>query len=82
MTFANASTQKQDAYSNISEDHFVWVDESPLEYINWAKGHPGNPESGQDCVNMHTGDYDDGGEWQTRSCESTLINYVCRKEKG
>ena len=31
---------------------FIWSDNSPLNFVNWAKGEPNNAGNGENCTDM------------------------------
>ncbi|XP_077993429.1 macrophage mannose receptor 1-like isoform X2 [Glandiceps talaboti] len=59
-------------------DGFKWVDDSPVQYSNWAQGEPTNTEKfGQeDCVLMSS--Y--LGDWKDVRCK-TYKGFICKKPK-
>lgn len=54
------------------EDEFVWVDDAPGSYTNWAEDEP-NDLDGEDCVAL-----DDEGEWEDRDC-AERNPYACER---
>lgn len=53
----------------ISEGSFVWYDQSPIVYTNWAPGEP-NQSGNEDCVQIYpTGA--NPGTWNDLSCSSS-----------
>ena len=53
----------------INEGSFVWYDQSPIVYTNWAPGEP-NQAGNEDCVQIYpTGA--NPGSWNDLSCGST-----------
>lgn len=53
----------------ISEGSFVWYDQSPIVYTNWAAGEP-NQTGNEDCVQIYpTGS--NPGSWNDLSCGSS-----------
>ena len=45
------------------EGTFVWYDQSPVTYTNWASGEPNNNGSGEDCVQIYP-----DGRWNDLPC--------------
>ena len=57
---------------------FIWTDNSPVEYSNWAEGEPSDDGTeGENCVEMYTTD----GTWNDISCVSQN-GYICKVPKG
>lgn len=53
----------------VSEGNFVWYDQSPITYTNWAPGEP-NQSGNEDCVQIYpTGA--NPGMWNDLSCTSS-----------
>ena len=48
----------------VTEGDFVWYDQSPVTYTNWAAGEP-NQSGDEDCVQIYT-----NGTWNDLSCSS------------
>ena len=48
----------------VTEGTFVWYDQSPVVYTNWAPGEP-NQNGDEDCVQIYT-----SGLWNDLSCSS------------
>lgn len=49
------------------EGTFVWYDQSPVTYTNWAPGEPNNSGGNEDCVQIYpTGSYP--GSWNDLPC--------------
>jgi gliding motility-associated-like protein len=54
---------------DISEGSFVWYDQSPIVYTNWAVGEP-NQSGDEDCVQIYPGGANPG-TWNDLSCSSS-----------
>lgn len=46
-----------------TEGTFVWYDQAPVNYSNWALGEPNNNGSGEDCVQIYP-----DGKWNDLPC--------------
>ena len=64
------------ASDDTTEDTFLWVDGSSVDYSNWASGEPNDYGSGEDCAEQYS-----GGTWNDRSCTSTQA-FVCNDVTG
>ena len=53
----------------VSEGSFVWYDQSPIVYTNWAVGEP-NQSGEEDCVQIYPGGANPG-TWNDLSCTSS-----------
>jgi len=50
------------------EGEFVWYDQSPVTYTNWATGEPNNSGGNEDCVQIYpTGS--EPGKWNDLPCD-------------
>ncbi|KAM8967854.1 macrophage mannose receptor 1 isoform 2-T2 [Pelodytes ibericus] len=68
-----------------SEHKFLWTDQSSVNYLNWAKGHPSGShiyahDDDTDCVAIKTGTILDAGTWTEIDC-SKEKGYICQKNK-
>ncbi|CAH2282335.1 macrophage mannose receptor 1-like isoform X2 [Pelobates cultripes] len=61
-------------YKNV-EAQWLWLDNSPVDYINWNEGEPSNHET-EECVEM----YSQEGTWNNMYC-SSYRGYICKKPK-
>ncbi|KAM6977347.1 macrophage mannose receptor 1 [Aplochiton taeniatus] len=57
---------------------FVWVDGSPLDYVNWGFGEPNNYNDLEHCAEVH---FFYGRNWNDRYCES-YNDWICQIQKG
>ncbi|XP_072020401.1 macrophage mannose receptor 1-like [Amphiura filiformis] len=53
---------------------FVWDDDSPVDYVNWANDEPNGDMSGQNCVEMYDNEY---GQWNDDDCYAYAA-YICQ----
>lgn len=51
------------------EGQFVWYDQSPVGFTNWAPGEPNNSGGNEDCVQIYPGGASPG-TWNDLSCTS------------
>ncbi len=51
------------------EGTFVWYDQSPVNYSNWAPGEPNNSGGNEDCVQIYPGG-SNPGMWNDLPCSS------------
>ncbi|KAG6922175.1 C-type lectin domain family 4 member G [Chelydra serpentina] len=58
-----------------NEGTFIWVDDSPVSYSNWARGEPNNFGSGEDCVMMFK-----DGKWNDATCGMNGDGWICEKK--
>ena len=64
-----------------SEDHFVWVDGSPLTYTNWVEGEPNDWGTGEDCAAIYGSDAGDlAGQWNDTACSGNLRS-ICEADR-
>lgn len=59
------------------ERGYKWVDNSPLDYVNWGKGEPNDYGGDENCVEMQSR----SGQWNDLSC-SRYRQYMCKKKLG
>ncbi|XP_072046389.1 low affinity immunoglobulin epsilon Fc receptor-like [Amphiura filiformis] len=59
------------------EGNFVWIDGSPVDFINWNPGEPNDlyDPDGEDCTNL----YFESGKWNDFPCHWTSNGYLCKK---
>lgn len=50
-----------------TEGQFVWYDQSPVVYSNWAPGEPNNSGGNEDCVQIYPGG-GNPGTWNDLNC--------------
>ena len=55
-----------------SEGTFVWVDGTPVDYVNWQQTQPDNYDGIQHCVIVAV----ESGEWFDRHCPNQLHQFV------
>ncbi|XP_070535732.1 macrophage mannose receptor 1-like [Ptychodera flava] len=56
---------------------FEWVDNTPLDYTNWAPGEPNNADDIEGCGEM----YYRSNEWNDVDCFSSA-GFICKRQKG
>ncbi|XP_073485831.1 macrophage mannose receptor 1-like [Aquarana catesbeiana] len=61
-------------YRNV-EAKWLWLDSTPLDYVNWNTGEPSD-QSDEDCVEM----YATKGTWNNIYC-SSYRGYICKRPK-
>lgn len=59
------------------ERSFEWIDDSPLDYVNWYDGEPNNYYGYENCVEMQTR----SGRWNDLACHN-YRQFICKKELG
>ena len=57
------------------EDTFVWLDGTPLDFVNWEDKQP-DDHFGQDCVRMPHPDHKSNAKWDDADC-SDQHNFIC-----
>ncbi|XP_071490219.1 echinoidin-like [Diadema antillarum] len=59
------------------EGVFVWSDETPVDFENWAANQPNNSGTGpnSDCVSLLGGYI---GKWHDRWCRALTKQYICK----
>ncbi|KAL2086672.1 hypothetical protein ACEWY4_017731 [Coilia grayii] len=62
---------------DVSEGHWYWLDGSPFNYIDWAKGQPDN-YGNEDCLMLTPYDH---LRWNDLRCDN-LRPYICAKKSG
>ncbi|KAK5986374.1 hypothetical protein GCK32_008630 [Trichostrongylus colubriformis] len=72
----------------VKETMFMWIDESPLNYKNWAKGEPNNLGGKENCVAIYskgincTLENDHLKRWIDIPCDYKLYGgFVCKKRR-
>jgi CotH kinase protein/Lectin C-type domain/Putative metal-binding motif len=53
------------------EGSFVWVDQSPVDYLYWGENEPNNAGEAEHCAEMRS-----DGHWNDVHCD-TELNYIC-----
>ncbi|KAM4688189.1 macrophage mannose receptor 1 isoform 2-T2 [Discoglossus pictus] len=61
-------------YKNV-EEKWLWLDNSPVDYVNWNDGEP-TEESDEACVEL----YSTKGTWNNMYC-SSYKGYICKMPK-
>ncbi|XP_035247102.1 macrophage mannose receptor 1 [Anguilla anguilla] len=64
--------------AGIAGGEYIWVDHSPVTYVNWAKGEPNNANGEEQCVQISQ--YP--GTWNDVNCGRDTAGYVCKKYPG
>ncbi|XP_069956023.1 macrophage mannose receptor 1 isoform X2 [Cherax quadricarinatus] len=57
---------------------YTWVDGSPFDFDNWAKGQPDNYQGAEDCVSISAGQQ---GFWSDKNCGQQMSR-VCKRPYG
>ena len=61
-----------------AEGGWVWSDESPVAFVDWADGEPNNYGNGEDCMEIVVGGLAGGGTWNDQQC-SRKSKAICEK---
>ena len=79
-TFLSYSGLEKDSWIGLNdqdtEGTFVWIDNSPVDFVVW-NGH--DPDGG-DSENCVVGNYHDSQEWIDTKCSNHHV-YVCKYPK-
>jgi hypothetical protein len=59
------------------ERGYTWIDNSPLDYINWYDGEPNDYTGRENCIEMQTR----SGQWNDVSCRY-YRQFMCKKNIG
>ncbi len=59
------------------ERGYRWIDNSPLDYVNWQSGEPSDYRVLENCVEMKTR----SGQWNDVSC-AYQREFMCKKKLG
>lgn len=59
------------------ENHMVWTDDTPLDYLNWDAKEPNDNNGRENCIEMVYL----SGKWNDNRC-SSYRGYICKKELG
>ncbi|XP_042225734.1 macrophage mannose receptor 1-like isoform X2 [Homarus americanus] len=62
----------------LMDSGFGWVDGTPFDFDNWAKGEPNNDMGAEDCVAMYNHRQ---GYWGDENC-GKLMGRVCKRPHG
>uniref|UniRef100_W5M913 C-type lectin domain-containing protein n=1 Tax=Lepisosteus oculatus TaxID=7918 RepID=W5M913_LEPOC len=62
----------------IAGEEYMWVDFSPVTFVNWAKDEPNNANGEEQCVQMKR----HPGTWNDMNCGMPAGGYVCKKYVG
>ncbi|XP_065117913.1 macrophage mannose receptor 1-like [Paramisgurnus dabryanus] len=57
-----------------SNSGYVWSDQTPSDYQNWASGEPNNYNNNENCAEYG---YYSGNKWNDQDCDA-FINWVCQ----
>ena len=61
-----------------AEGGWVWSDDSPVAYVDWADGEPNNYGNGEDCGEIVVGGLAGGGTWNDQKCDRKS-KAICEK---
>lgn len=61
-----------------AEGGWVWSDETPVAYVDWADGEPNNYGNGEDCMEIVVGGLAGGGTWNDQNC-GRKSKAICEK---
>ncbi|XP_066502466.1 lymphocyte antigen 75, partial [Hoplias malabaricus] len=62
----------------VAAGEYMWIDLSPVTYVNWAIGEPNNANGEEQCVQMNR----PAGLWNDVNCGRASAGYVCKKLPG
>ncbi|XP_073715685.1 macrophage mannose receptor 1 [Misgurnus anguillicaudatus] len=57
-----------------SNSGFVWSDQTPSDYENWASGEPNNYKNNEHCAEYGS---NSGRKWNDRDCEA-FLDWICQ----
>ncbi|MGH0164673.1 UNVERIFIED_CONTAM: hypothetical protein FKN15_047304 [Acipenser sinensis] len=78
LTWSAAKTFCQSKSSTLLHILDIWLDFSPVTFVNWAPGEPNDANGEEQCVQMSR----HAGTWYDMNCGKTSAGYVCKKYPG